>query len=46
MLAHARALLTSAPEGATAYIDADARDPEKILQAAAQTLDFSQPSPS
>ena len=43
VLAHARALLTSAPEGATAYIDADARDPEKILQAAAQTLDFSQP---
>ncbi|MFG1778039.1 SAM-dependent methyltransferase [Micromonospora sp. NPDC049051] len=31
VLAHARALLTSAPEGATAYIDADLRDPERIL---------------
>jgi S-adenosyl methyltransferase len=31
VLAHARALLTSTPEGATAYLDADLRDPEKIL---------------
>ena len=31
VLAHARALLASTPEGATAYIDADLRDPEKIL---------------
>jgi hypothetical protein len=43
VLAHARALLTSSPEGATAYIDADLRDPETILQEAAQTLDFTQP---
>ncbi|MGO8885826.1 MAG: SAM-dependent methyltransferase [Streptosporangiaceae bacterium] len=43
VLAHARALLTSTPEGATAYIDADLRDPPAILQAARQTLDFSQP---
>ena len=43
VLAHARALLTSTAEGATAYVNADARDPEKILQAAAQTLDFGQP---
>jgi hypothetical protein len=43
VLAHARALLTSAPEGATDYIDADARDPERILAAAGRTLDFSQP---
>ena len=43
VLAHARALLTSTPEGATAYIDADARDPGKILTRAARTLDFSQP---
>ena len=43
VLAHARALLTSAPEGATAYVNADARDPEKILRAAAQTLDVSKP---
>jgi hypothetical protein len=31
VLAHARALLTSSPEGATAYIDADLREPGKIL---------------
>jgi hypothetical protein len=31
VLAHARALLTSSPEGATAYLDADLRDPERIL---------------
>jgi S-adenosyl methyltransferase len=43
VLAHARALLTSSPEGATAYIEADARDPESILEAARQLLDFSQP---
>jgi hypothetical protein len=43
VLAHARALLTSDPRGATAYIDADARDIEKILAGAAGTLDFSQP---
>src|SRR6266487_3250773 len=43
VLAHARALLTSSPEGATDYIDADLRDPDRILQAAAETLDFSQP---
>jgi S-adenosyl methyltransferase len=43
VLVHARALLTSAPEGATAYIDADLREPEKILSMAAETLDFSRP---
>jgi hypothetical protein len=42
-LAHARALLTSSPEGTTAYIDADLRDPDTILQQAARTLDFTQP---
>jgi hypothetical protein len=31
VLSHARALMISAPEGATAYIDADLRDPDKIL---------------
>ena len=35
VLAHARALLTSAPQGATAYLDADLRDPDKILAGAA-----------
>ena len=43
VLAHARALLTSTPQGATAYIYADLRDPEKILAEAADTLDFSKP---
>jgi len=43
VLVHARALLTSRPEGACGYIDADVRDPGAILEAAAATLDFSQP---
>ena len=43
VLAHARALLRSAPEGGTAYLDADVRDPEEILRSAAGLLDFSQP---
>jgi S-adenosyl methyltransferase len=43
VLAHARALLSSAPQGRTDYIDADARDTAKVLQAASRTLDFSQP---
>jgi S-adenosyl methyltransferase len=43
VLAHARALLTSTPEGATAYVDADARDAGTILTEAAKILDFSQP---
>jgi hypothetical protein len=43
VLAHARALLTSDPRGATAYIDADLRDTERILAGAARTLDFGQP---
>jgi hypothetical protein len=43
VLVHARALLTSSPEGATDYIDADVRDTDKILQKAAQTLDFAKP---
>jgi O-methyltransferase involved in polyketide biosynthesis len=43
VLAHARALLTSAPEGRTAYISADLRDRDQILAEAAQTLDWGQP---
>jgi S-adenosyl methyltransferase len=43
VLAHARALLTSTPEGATDYIDADLRNTDQILAKAAQTLDFSRP---
>jgi hypothetical protein len=33
VLVHARALLTSTPEGRTAYVDADLRDPHSILTA-------------
>lgn len=43
VLAHARALLTSTPPGATSYIQADVRDTASILEQAAQTLDFSRP---
>jgi hypothetical protein len=43
VLTHARALLTSDPAGATAYIDADLREPERILEGAARLLDFSRP---
>jgi hypothetical protein len=43
VLAHARALLTSSDEGATAYIDSDVEDPSRILSEAAATLDFSKP---
>jgi S-adenosyl methyltransferase len=43
VLVHARALLTSTPEGVTDYVDADVHDPNTILQAASRTLDFTQP---
>lgn len=43
VLAHARALLTSTPEGRTDYIEADLRDPGTILKTAERALDFSQP---
>jgi hypothetical protein len=43
VLAHARALLTSTPEGKTDFILADLHDPDTIVKQAAQTLDFSQP---
>ena len=45
VLAHARALLTSSPQGRTAYIDADLRRPAQILgdPETTATLDFTQP---
>ncbi|GAA2301159.1 SAM-dependent methyltransferase [Streptomyces kunmingensis] len=43
VLCHAQALLTSTPEGATDYIDADLRNVEQILDHAARTLDLSRP---
>jgi DNA-binding HxlR family transcriptional regulator len=44
VLAHARALLTSSPQGTCDYIDADLREPGKILAHASQTLDLAQPT--
>ncbi|MFX4295197.1 SAM-dependent methyltransferase [Streptomyces bohaiensis] len=43
VLLHAEALLTSTPEGATVYIEGDVRDPDTVLAAARETLDFEQP---
>ncbi|MHC0431777.1 SAM-dependent methyltransferase [Streptomyces sp. O3] len=43
VLTHARALLTSTPEGETAYLDADLYDPQAILRDAGDTLDLSRP---
>jgi hypothetical protein len=45
VLAHARALLDSSPQGRTAYIDADFRDPEAILNSPrlAGTIDPERP---
>jgi hypothetical protein len=45
VLAHARALLTSTPKGKTDYIQADLRDTDAILAAAARPLSASR-SPS
>lgn len=44
VLAHARSLLHSSPEGATAYVDADVTDPDRILASAAATLDPTRPT--
>ncbi|MFJ2830488.1 SAM-dependent methyltransferase [Streptomyces sp. NPDC087263] len=43
VLAHARALLVSTPDGATDYLNADLREVDHILTAARDTLDLSQP---
>ncbi|MFI2781403.1 SAM-dependent methyltransferase [Streptomyces sp. ALB3] len=43
VLAHARALLTSSPEGATDYVHADLRDTGTVLREAARTLDLRRP---
>jgi hypothetical protein len=44
VLAHARALLISTPQGVCDYVEADLRDPEIILAQAARTLDFTKPT--
>ena len=43
VLAHARALLTSTPQGATEYLDEDMHNAEALLAKAAQVLDFTRP---
>jgi hypothetical protein len=43
VLVHARALLTSTPQGSTQYLDADLHHPASLMQAARHLLDFGQP---
>jgi hypothetical protein len=43
VLVHARSLLTSTPEGATDYIEADLNEPGTILNKASRTLDLTKP---
>ena len=43
VLAHARILLTSSPEGVTHYVEADLHDPAAILAEARATLDLQRP---
>jgi hypothetical protein len=43
VLSHARALLKSAPGGATSYLDCDVEDVGSIISGARETLDFGQP---
>jgi O-methyltransferase involved in polyketide biosynthesis len=43
VLTHARALLRGAEDGTTAYVPADIRETDKVLEGAAETLDFSEP---
>jgi O-methyltransferase involved in polyketide biosynthesis len=43
VLAHARSLLMSSAEGTTHFVDADLRDPDRILDEARRTLDFETP---
>ncbi|MEV4754978.1 SAM-dependent methyltransferase [Micromonospora sp. NPDC049559] len=43
VLAHARALMVSTPEGRSSYVHADLREPESILAALGDTLDLDQP---
>ncbi|KIF66796.1 methyltransferase [Streptomyces sp. AcH 505] len=43
VLAHAEALLISHPDGATHYVHADVRQPQRVVDHARQLLDFSRP---
>lgn len=44
VLAHAHRLLRSTPEGATAYIAGDLREPRTILEKVSETLDLAKPT--
>jgi hypothetical protein len=44
VVTHAEALLRSSPRGRCAYIEADLRDADLILNEASSTIDFSQPA--
>ena len=43
VLTHARALLVGTPEGAISFLSAEIREPESVLERAAETLNFSKP---
>lgn len=43
VVAHARALMVSAPEGSCDYLQADVREMDAIISGAARTLDFTRP---
>ncbi|WDM14520.1 SAM-dependent methyltransferase [Streptomyces lavenduligriseus] len=43
VLLHVHALLTSTPEGATAYVQSDMRDTDTVMDGAAETLDMKKP---
>ena len=43
VMTHARALTVGTPSGRTDYLEADLREPDRILAHAAAVLDFSQP---
>ena len=43
VVAHARALLKSVPDGTCSYVEADIRDPEAIIERAASVIDFTEP---
>ncbi|MFI5805106.1 SAM-dependent methyltransferase [Streptomyces sp. NPDC051561] len=43
VLAHAEALLHGTPQGATAYVQADAREPDRIIRLAGDVLDLKEP---
>jgi hypothetical protein len=43
VVAHARAMMVSGPDGSCDHVDADLRDPARILKAATRTLDLSRP---